>query len=47
MPFIFHDKNKIFDDLKEKYSENNRLYNDFLIYFENQWIQYFYKIIIF
>ena len=43
MPFIFHDKNKIFDDLKEKYSENNRLYNDFLIYFENQWIQYFYN----
>ena len=31
MPFIFHDKNKIFDDLKEKYSENNRLYNDFLM----------------
>ena len=43
MPFIFHDKNKILDDLKEKYSKNNSLYKDYLIYFENQWIQYFHN----
>ena len=43
MPFLFYQNNKILDDIKLNYSKKNSLYEDYLIYFENQWLQYFHN----
>jgi hypothetical protein len=43
MPFLFYQNNKILDDIKLNYSKKNSLYEDYFIYFENQWLQYFHN----